>query len=283
MLGQRSIYHQGWLACTVHPPISGWGHFDKDVWQLYHLERDRAQTVNLAEQEPERLQTLKELWFYHAGICNGLPLDDRTALEQVLAERPHSRGERGRYTYHPDCTDVPEEAGVPINGRSFTIVAGAELDSADAEGVLFATGGIIGGHSLYIKDRRLHYVYNWIGTHLQDVVADRDVTPGRHALTAEFALQGQNEDPAMPGFAGTLTLYIDEDVVGSGKIVTQPGAFCLVGDGISIGRDSASPVTPDYRSPFPFTGGQIDKVVVDVSGEQYVDHEAQVRAWLMRD
>jgi arylsulfatase len=283
MLGQRSIYHQGWLACTVHPPISGWGHFDKDVWQLYHLERDRAQTMNLAEQEPERLQTLKELWFYHAGICNGLPLDDRTALEQVLAERPHSRGERGRYTYHPDCTDVPEEAGVPINGRSFTIVAGAELDSADAEGVLFATGGIIGGHSLYIKDRRLHYVYNWIGTHLQDVVADRDVTPGRHALTAEFALQGQNEDPAMPGFAGTLTLYIDEDVVGSGKIVTQPGAFCLVGDGISIGRDSASPVTPDYRSPFPFTGGQIDKVVVDVSGEQYVDHEAQVRAWLMRD
>jgi arylsulfatase len=87
----------------------------------------------------------------------------------------------------------------------------------------------------------------------------------------------------MPGFAGTLTLYIDEDVVGGRKFVTQPGALCLLGDGISIGRDSASPVTPDYRSPFPFTEGQIDKVVVDVSGDQYVDHEAQVRAWLMRD
>jgi arylsulfatase len=283
MLGQRSIYHQGWLACTVHPPISGWGNFDKDVWQLYHLERDRAQTRDLADQEPERLQTLKDLWFYYAGIYNGLPLDDRTALEQVLAERPHAGAERSRYTYYPDCADVPEEAGVPINGRSFTIVAGAELGSADAEGVLFASGGVIGGHSLYVKDRRLHYVYNWIGTHLQDVVADRDITAGRHAFTAEFSLQGQNDDPAMPGFSGTLTLYIDEEVVGSGKIVNQPGAFCLVGDGICVGRDSASPVTPDYAPPFPFTGGQIEKVVVDVSGEHYVDHEAQVRAWLMRD
>ncbi len=283
MLGQRSIYHQGWLACTVHPPISGWGNFDKDVWQLFHLEQDRAQTRNLADQEPQRLQALKDLWFYYAGIYNGLPLDDRTALEQVLAERPRPGRERNRYTYYADCADVPEEAGVPINGRSFTIVAGVEIDSPDAHGVLFATGGTIGGHSLYIKDRRLHYVYNWIGTHLQDVVADRDITAGRHALTAEFALQGQNDDPAMPGFSGTLTLYIDEDVVGSGKIVTQPGAFCLVGDGICVGRDSASPVTPDYEPPFRFTGGQIDKVVVDVSGEHYVDHEAQVRAWLMRD
>ena len=27
MLGQRSIYHDGWLACTVHPPLSGWGKY----------------------------------------------------------------------------------------------------------------------------------------------------------------------------------------------------------------------------------------------------------------
>ena len=229
MLGQRSIYHQGWLACTVHPPLSGWGNFDNDVWQLYHLDQDRAQTRNLADRDPERLH------------------------------------------------------GVPINGRSFTIVAGVEIDSPDAEGVLYASGGVMGGHSLYLKDRRLHYVYNWIGTHLQDIVADRDVTPGRHACTAEFSLQGQSDDPAMPGFLGTLTLHIDNDVVGSAKIVTQPGAFCLVGDGICVGRDSASPVTPDYTPPFPFTGGRIEKVAVDVSGEHYVDHEAQVRAWLMRD
>ncbi len=104
-------------------------------------------------------------------------------------------------------------------------------------------------------------------------------------ISAEFVAAGQSADPAMPGAEGTLTLYVDDRAVGSGRIVTQPGYFCLVGDGICVGRDSASPVTPDYadRGTFEFTGGTIDKVVVDVSGERYVDHEAQVRAWFAID
>jgi arylsulfatase len=87
----------------------------------------------------------------------------------------------------------------------------------------------------------------------------------------------------MPGTAGTLTLYVDEEPVGSGELVTQPGYFCLTGDGICVGRDSASAVSPDYQAPYPFSGGTIDKVVVDVSGEGYVDHEAKVRAWFAID
>ena len=90
MLGQRSIYHEGWLACTVHPPLSGWGRFELDEWELFNLEADRSQTHNLAAQEPERLEDLKALWFYNAGLYHGLPLDDRSAIEQVLAERPHA-------------------------------------------------------------------------------------------------------------------------------------------------------------------------------------------------
>jgi arylsulfatase len=283
MLGQRSIYHDGWLACTLHPPISGWGKFDHDVWELYDLEHDRAQANNLAAQEPTRLESLKSLWFYYAGIYNGLPLDDRTALEQVLSERPHGTPDRSHYEYYPDTSDVPEAAGVPINGRSYTIAAGVNIDTADAQGVVYAHGGVAGGHSLYVKDKRLRYTFNWVGTHLQDVVADRDLTPGSHVVAADFAVAGPSADPSMPGFAGTLTLFIDDEEVGRGEIVTQPGPFCLVGDGICVGRDSASPVTPDYVAPFAFRGGTIDKVVVDVSGDRYIDHEAQVRAWFAID
>jgi len=172
---------------------------------------------------------------------------------------------------------------VRITGRSYTLAAGVEIDSTDAQGVLYAHGGVAGGHSLYIKDGRLRYAFNWVGTHIQNVVADRDITPGEHIYAAEFSVKGQNDDPAMPGFVGTLNLYMDDQPVGSGEIVTQPGPFCLVGDGICVGRDSASPVTPDYQPPFRFSGGTIDKVIVDVSGDAYVDHEAQVRAWFMRD
>jgi len=114
-------------------------------------------------------------------------------------------------------------------------------------------------------------------------VADTEISPGRHVFTAEFESAGRNPDPAMPGFTGTLTLYSDHTKVGQGEIVTQPGNFCLVGDGICIGRDSASPVSPEYTAPFEFTGGTIDKVVVDVSGEKFVDHEKTVMSWFAID
>lgn len=283
MLGQRAIYHEGWLASTVHPPLSGWGNFDKDEWELFHLESDRSQSRNVAADEPERLEALKGLWFYYAGIYNGLPVDDRSALEQVLAERPHGAPDRGRYIFYPGSADVPESAGPAINGRSYSIQAGVQVDSEDVQGVIWAAGGVPGGHSLYVKDGTLRYTFNWIGTTLQDVVADRPLEVGEHVCTAEFVASGPSADPAMPGMAGTLTLYVDDDAVGAGEIVTQPGYFCLTGDGICVGRDSASAVSPEYDAPFPFTGGTIEKVIVDVTGDHYVDHEAQVRAWLLKD
>ena len=283
MLGQRSIYHEGWLASSVHPPLSGWSNFEKDEWELFHLDVDRSQTNNLAAAEPERLQGLKDLWFYNAGLYNGLPLDDRSALEQVLAERPRAAAPRDQYVFYPNCADVPESAGPALPGRSYTIAAGVTVESDGVEGVIWAAGGVPGGHSLYVKDGTLRYTFNWIGTHLQDVVAERPLTAGSHVLAADFAATGPSTNPDMPGTAGILTLYVDDEVVGSGEIITQPGYFCLTGDGICVGRDSASAVTPEYTAPFPFAGGTIEKVVVDVSGEAYVDHEAQVRTWFSLD
>lgn len=283
MLGQRALYHEGWLACSLHPPLSGWGHFEHDEWELYHLDQDRSQNRNLAAEEPERLARLKELWFYYAGIYDGLPIDDRSALEQVLAERPKPGPDRDRYEYFPNSSDVPESATGSIVGRSFTLAAGVRVDEADAEGVLFAHGGVAGGHSLYVQERRVHYAFNWLGTDLRTISADRDLEPGPHVITADFHVEGQSEDPAQPGHAGTLVLYVDDVEVGRGDVVTQPGAFCLVGDGVCVGRDSASPVTPAYVAPFAFRGGVIDRVVLDLSGEPYVDHEAQVRGWFILD
>lgn len=129
----------------------------------------------------------------------------------------------------------------------------------------------------------MHYHYNWLGTKMQRLASDQHITTGRHVFTAEFEVDGPSDDPATPGFTGAATLYIDNEPVGKTSIVTQPGAFCLVGDGICVGRDSASAVTPDYTPPFPFTGGTINKVVIDVAGEPFLDHEREVMAWIMRD
>ena len=197
MLGQRAIYHEGWLACTVHPPLSSWGHFEQDEWELFHLEVDRAQSTNLADSEPERLEAMKALWFECAEQYNGLPLDDRSALEQILAERPRRSGPAHASTSStptaPTCPSPPVRS---IPGRSYTIAAAWPWTRPDAQGVLWAAGGVAGGHSLYVKDRRLRYTFNWVGTYLQDVVADRDLTPGEHVCVAEFVATGKSDEPA---------------------------------------------------------------------------------------
>lgn len=281
MLGQRAIYHQGWLANTIHPPLSGWGNYEHDVWELYNLKEDRAQMQNLADEKKDVLELLKGLWFYYAGVYNGMPLDDRSALELISTPRPQPSRPRNRYVYYPNIAEIPESVAVSIRGRSYAIAAGVVIDGPEAQGVLFAHGGVGGGHSLYIADGRLHYVYNWLGDAIQKISSSSTVPAGRHVFTAEFAKDGA--DPDTGSATGTLTLYIDMKKVGEGRIMTQPGFFALTGDGLCVGRDSGSPVSPDYAAPFAFTGGTIERVVIDVSGERYVDHEKEVAAWIMRD
>ena len=222
-------------------------------------------------------------WFELAEEYNGLPLDDRTALSRHWPSVPAARRSATGTSTTPTALRYPSSPPVLISGRSYTISAGVHVASADAEGVIFAHGGVAGGHSLFVQEERLTYVFNWVGTHLQTVTATQPLEPGVHVVTAEFVAEGRNDDPMMAGARGTLTLYIDAEEVGSGSIVTQPGLFCAVGDGLCVGRDDASPVSPTYAAPFTFTGGTIDKVVIDVSGERYVDHEAEVRGWFILD
>ena len=281
MLGMRSLYHQGWLANTLHPPISGWGKFHLDEWELYNLAEDRSQIHNLAAEHPEKLEELKGLWWYYAGIYKGLPLDDRTALEIISDVRPQPSEPRDRYVYYPGAAEVPESVSVNVRRRSFTIAAAVDLQTPEAEGVLFSQGARAGGHALYLRDGRLHYTYNWLGEKEQTVSSDAEVPTGSHVLTAEFQKTGDDEKTMSA--TGTLTLYVDTDAVGSGELMTQPGMFGLSGAGASVGRGNGSSVSSDYEGPFPFVGGTIERVVIDVSGDHYVDHEKEVLAYLARD
>ena len=131
-----------------------------------------------------------------------------------------------------------------------------------------------------MKDGKLKYVYNFVGTKVQTVESTRDIPTGEVVLSAVFAKEGD----AMPT-TGTLSLYIDDEKVGEGEIMTQPGNFSLVGEGLNVGRDPAEPITDDYpgTSPYAFTGGTIRQAVVDVSGEPFVDLEKEAVALMARE
>lgn len=279
MLGTRGIWYKGWHANTRHPALSGWRKFEKDEWELYHLEQDRNQTRNVAQQFPDKLEFMKNLWFALAGRYKGLPLDDRTAVEVLTETRPQPAAPRDRYVYYPDTTAVPEAVAVNIRGRSYNIAAHVNLQSPEARGILFSHGGRFGGHALYINnDFKLCYVYNWLGEKEQKLIADMKLPTGNCILGVRFKLEG-HEGPSPKGVAA---LYINDKNMMESTIITQPGKFGL-GEALSIGRDVGQPVASDYQRPFPFIGGFIKQIIVDVSGKPYRDMERELRGMLMRD
>ncbi|MFB9580294.1 arylsulfatase [Streptomyces goshikiensis] len=283
MLGTRGIWHQGWKAVTTHPAISGWSDFHKDTWELYHTDTDRAELTDLAGQEPERLQQLIGLWFYEAGVNQAFPLDDRSALEILSTPRPELTPARNRYVYRPGGSEVPESVAVNIRNRSYSIGALVDLPGPGASGVLFSHGGRFGGHALYVKDGRLTYAYNFLGSEEQRITATEPLPVGEKLiLAASFEKDGE----VSPGLAtGILSLHHGDKKVGEGRIRTQPGRFTLAGEGLNVGKDSGDAVTADYpgTAPWAFTGGTLHRVAVDVSGEPYIDLEREAEAMLARE
>jgi arylsulfatase len=283
MLGSRSIWHDGWKAVTTHPTLSGWGHFEKDVWELYHTDVDRSELHDRAGEEPERLRELINLWYAEAGANGAFPLDDRSGLELLTTPRPVLSPPRDRYVYYPDVAEVPESQAVNIRNRSYAVAALVDIPARGAEGVLFAHGSRFGGHALYVKDDRLHYVYSFVGSIEQRIVASEELPTGKD-LILSAAFEKQGEDP--PGIAvGVLSLFHGDVKVGEGRIRTQPGKFSIGGDGLCVGRDGGDAVTDDYpgTAPWPFTGGTIKRVAVDVSGDPYVDLEREAVAMMSRE
>jgi arylsulfatase len=275
MLGTRAIWMDGWKAVAVHAPLTDKGNFDQDKWELYHVDTDRSESKDLAKENPEKLEQLKLEWFHEASKNMALPLDDRTAKEGLNTERPTDEQAREAYTYYPHTSAVPEAVAVNIRGKSYKIVANIEITD-NASGVIFAHGSRFGGHSLFIKDHKLYYVYNFLGITEQKLVS-AVLKPGKYTFGMEFAKESAGKYGES---IGTMQLYINDKAVAKGPMKAQVGKFTLVGDGLCVGWDSGDPVSKMYKSPGEFKGGTISFVKVSTGNEKYSDLETEAaRAW----
>ena len=282
MLGSRGIWHDGWKAVTNHPTVSGWSNFNDDEWELYHVEVDRSELHNLAAEHPDKVREMVNLWYAEAGANGAFPLDDRAPLEIMLTPPSSCRrpGTATSTSRTPPTSPSPKRS-TSATGRTRSALV--DIPSPGSHGVLFAHGSLFGGHALYVKDDRLHYVYNFAGMTEQRIVGGTDVPTGENLiLSASFDKDG--EDP--PGIStGILSLWHGETKVGEARIKTQPGKFMLAGEGLCVGRDSGAGVTADYpgQQPWRFTGATIKRVAIDVSGEPYINLEREAVALLMRE
>ena len=281
MLGTRGMWEDGWLATTQHAPLTGKGHFDQDRWQLYHVDVDRAEAVDLAEKYPQKLASLIAAWDEEARKNLVLPLDDRPAVEVLGTERPSEEPVRERYMYYPGTAPVPEGVAANVRNRSFRILANVTITDPAASGVLFAHGSRFGGHTLFIKDRRLHYVYNFLGIKPeQHYVSSEELAPGKYTLGMEFT---KDRNGPHGESLGKMQLFVNDRLVAQGPMRTQPGKFTLSGDGLCIGYDSGDAVSQEYATPGKFHGGTIQGVGISVDKASYIDLEREAQRAFARE
>jgi arylsulfatase A-like enzyme len=281
MMGARALWAGGWKVVAERGPLIGTGGFEHDTWQLFHTDEDRSEAHDRAGEHPDKVEQLVALWYVEAGKYDVLPLDDRSVAELVAVQPEAMIPPGGVYRYYPGTLPVPEFAAANTRGRSYKILAEVEIENGDTQGVIYAQGARFGGHSLFVKDGKLWYAYNFIGIPPeQQLVSDLDLAPGRHVLGVEFSKEKLGERHETHG---TAKLYVDDQVVAEGPLKTQPGHFALCGEGLSIGHDSGDPVSKEYPAGFAFQGGKILQVEVNIGDDVYLDVEREFAAALARD
>ena len=262
MFGCRALYHEGWKAVANHPIFDPGPSFDDDVWELYHVEVDPSECHDLAAAEPDRLRTMIDQWWEEAHRYQVLPLDN-APFDLVFgddAER-HRRGRR--FVYRPGTGPVAESVAVNVRNRSHVVVADVAVPAAGAEGVLIAQGSGHGGWSLFVQDGHLHYVHNHVAKHVHGITSPEPVPVGEHSLGFRFERTGDHR--------GIGTLSVDGHDVGSVEIPSFTATrWSITGEGLCCGFQHGLPVTPRYRTPFPFTG-TLHRVTVTVDGTEFVD------------
>ena len=250
MLGHRGIWQNGWKAVVRH--VSGTSWDDDDKWELYHLDEDFSETRDLADEQPERLQAMIDLWWQEARKHGVLPLDDRPAAQTFrAARRPGLPAGREVFVYYPPVSHIVSDA-CPSAARGWTTQVELAQPESGGDGALVNRGTINSGFAFYILGGKLHFDYNCFHVHTR-VVAPEVLTGGDHVVAVEVKRQ--------PERRATVRLLLDGDVVAEDEIPLLLGM--LSSTGMDFGR-AIAPVNRDYQPPFAYPG-TIRKVTFELA------------------
>ncbi len=268
MFGNRAIWVEGWKAVTLHANRMPWEinlvqPFEEDVWELYNVEEDFSESTNLAEKYPEKLAELKKVFEEEAWANQVYPMYD-DMLARLNAVNYVIFGDKKEFTYYaPGAVRIAEKASAPVKGRSHTIETTIDLKGGEA-GVIVSCGGMTGGYSMYIKDNKLHFDYNFLdGIHYH--LTSPTLPKGSTDLKFNFILDRSKIDGTLKPWSGMGELYVNGEKVAEEFFEFMHISTYSLAETFDVGMDSGTQVDKDYEgSPFPFTG-QLDKVVVTLT------------------
>ncbi len=262
MFGNRGIYKDGWMASARHGRLpwetgASTGNFETDNWELYDLDSDFTQANDVAAQNPEKLKELQDAFQVEAKKYNVLPLDDRLAERFDTTLRPNPLAGVKSFSYGPGVTGISEAAVLNTHRVPFSITADVVIGQAGSDGVLAAIGGIISGWSLYVKNGKPTFYYNFFDVDHAKVASSEALPPGKAIIRAEFT-------PVETGYGkpADVRLFVNNKEVAKG-LVERTVPFRYGVEPFDVGKDTVSAVSDEYEAPFPFQG-QINQVIIDI-------------------
>ena len=282
MLGNRAIYHDGWLACT-HPANLPWElstASPPDVitgyrWELYNVQEDPTELNDLAGKMPEKLKQMQEIFYAEAKKYDVLPLDN-TTLVRWNTPRPSLTAGQQVFTYSGGLIGVPAAAAPNILNKSYTISAEVEIPEGGAAGMIVTEGGRFGGYGLFLSKGEFGigrgkpvFLYNLLDLK-RTIWAGPELGPGKHTIVFDFKSDG----PGL-GKGGTGVLSVDgQEVARNSMEHTTPITF-PEDETFDIGEDTRTPLALlEYRYdvPFKFTG-KINRLTFDLGPVQLTEDE----------
>jgi arylsulfatase len=231
-------------------------------WELYHIEDDFSEADDLAAKNPEKLKQLQAKFVEEAKKYDVFPLDARFAergdpRNRAAGEPPTS------WTYYGNNVRVPEPIGPNICPSSYTVTAELTIPEKGCEGVIACAGGSSGGWSIYVQDGKLAYHYNLADFEHYTVQARDPLPSGKVTVKLEYTSKGLKPGGTL-NTGATVKLFVNGRSAGEGSVGTAMNRHGT--EPFEVGRDSISPVNPDYKGKgdFAFTGN-IDKITFEAN------------------
>ncbi|MHA7099068.1 arylsulfatase [Roseivirga pacifica] len=260
VLSNRAIYHDGWVAAHQH--TLPWRQdvapgYENEVWELYNIEEDFSEAIDLADKYPEKLEELKAIFDQEARKYEVYPLDDRGA-ERLSVPKPSPLGDRKEFTFYEGATRIPETAAPNTKNKSWTMEALLETDANHKDGVINALGGLGAGYVLYVQNGYPTFLYNFFESDVTTIKSSKKLPDGMASVKIDFTYDGGGV-----GKGGLFTLYLNNEKVGEAQVAqTVAGRYGI--DTFGIGEDSGSPVTKNYTAPYKFAG-RINEVSIKLN------------------
>ncbi len=264
--GKRAIYQDGWKASVFH--LTGTD-FANDVWELYNLNDDFNERIDLATKNPEKLKELQALFDSEAKKYNVYPLIDASQVSGPATRARSVFGKSDKIILYPGVDQYLTYSGPQFQEQSFSITAEVDFKNKNEQGVLFATGDGFDGLSLYIKDGKFQVAHN-TGSIVRYLQSDKPITTGKLNLRFDLNYVAPPKKAGKPDPknkvdepAGTEAIYINDVKVGERNILASEAKYIAnYKDGIDVGQDLNSPVTEHYKVPFKFTG-ELKRVIIE--------------------